>query len=167
MSESIDGKSPEEWARIAGIDPVLSKKGKAMPSGGRVNIPVGGVHPTVIDFNEKDSFNLRRWGVDWDGPEFKLPQGWAKRLTARQSIEDLRSITTFGPIARVVSHRDTDGTWVVGATGLDPNEIEDHLEDLGYSYLPLPKSLMFFGDRGTRGRYRVTLHVRNGASAHI
>lgn len=160
----IAGRTASEWARLSGVDPILSSTGKAMPSGGGVEVPVGGIHAAVLNPNPHDSFNLRRWGVDWVGPDFKLPAGWKSKLAARQSLSAVQAKSDFGEIARIVSHEPVDGPWAgqwrTGPMELEPDLIADHLEEYGYLAVELPNELRFFGERKTPGRFLVELYVR-------
>jgi hypothetical protein len=160
----IAGRTALVWARLAGVDPQLSSTGKAMPSGRGVEVPVGGIHEAVLNPNPHDSFNLRRWGVDWVGPDFKLPVGWRSKLAAKQTISAIKAKSDFGQIARIVSHEPVDGPWAgqwrTGLMELDPDLIADHLEESGYIPVELPNALRFFGERKTPGRFLVELYVR-------
>lgn len=165
MSEKlIAGRTALEWARLSGVDPLLSATGKATPSGGGIEVPVGGIHLAVVTLNVHDSFNLRRWGVDWVGPDFKLPAKWKSKLIASQTLSAIKAQSDFGEIARIVSHKPTDGAWAgewrTGPMELDPDLIGNHLEHLGYLPVELPKELRFFGERKTPGRFLIELYVR-------
>jgi hypothetical protein len=107
-------------------------------SAGSVTVPIGGVHPDVLEGNQTSKGGYTRVTVESfgvvPGPPFNLPSNWKKQVAQPHTLQQVRNCELSGGDERVISHK-VGGLWVVGPNNLERDDVDAILEGRGLRFL--------------------------------